>query len=743
MHSASTMALLTSVTLGSILAYVQYDVIEHSVVIFWLSTIVLISFFRLGLVTYLRSPKGNLADIDSRITLFRAGVLISGLTWGSAGFLLFPPEILQYQVFLIFVLAGLSMGGILSYSVDLVSAIVFTISVLVPLLIQIIFSKAGLALPMTLAGSLYLLFLMFFILSLHKYITENIVMSLESVAREESLKQSEERYRLLLNHSPVGIFHFDDKLTITYCNDIIVNTLQSSFDIIVGLDMKTLKDQAFVPATKNALKGSMGLYEGAYQATFTDAKLWIAMICAPSRDSSGAVIGGIGIVQDITERKEAADEIRNLAFYDPLTNLPNRRLLLDWLKQALSSSARSGKTGALLFIDLDNFKSINDTFGHEIGDMLLQEVAKRLIFSVRENDTVARLSGDEFVVILELLSEDELDAARQTELIAEKIRTALGQPYLLDGHEHHSSPSIGATLFKGQVQSAEDLMKQSDIAMYQAKKAGRNTMRFFDPKMQEEINLRTALEGQLRKALENRELLLHFQIQVDSEKRNLGAEVLIRWMHPERGMVSPAQFIPLAEETGLILNIGKWVLETACDQLKKWQQNEQTRDLVLAVNISAKQFRQPDFVNQVQAAINRHLINPRLLKLELTESLLLENIDTIIDTMSMLNEIGIIFSLDDFGTGYSSLQYLKRLPLDQLKIDQSFVRDLVSDNSDKAIVSTIIAMAHSLNLNVIAEGVETDAQLQHLVQNGCKHFQGYYFGKPVPIEQFEKLVLQS
>lgn len=742
MLSSSTVALATSVTLALILAYVQFDVIEHAVVIGWFLAVVVISLIRLALVKYLQSPRCKLTDTPTRLNLFRVGVMVSGLIWGSAGFLLFPHGMLQYQVLLIFVLAGLSVGGIISYSVDLVSAIVFTISVLTPLLIQLIMSDSGLALPMMLAGSLYLVFLIFFILSLNRYITENIVMSLESVAREETLKLSEERYRLLLNHSPVGIFHFDENLVITYCNDIIINTLHSSFGIIVGLDMKTLKDPSLLPAARNALNGDMGLYEGEYKATFSDVSLWISMICAPARDSNGNVVGGIGIVQNITDRKKAADEIKSLAYYDPLTNLPNRRLLLDRLKQALSSSARSGKSGSLLLIDLDNFKSINDIFGHQIGDLLLQEVAQRLVSSVRINDTVARLSGDEFVVILDLLSENELEAATQTELIAEKIRNSLGLPYQLEAHEHHSTPSIGATLFKGDAQPAEDLMKQADIAMYQAKKAGRNTLRFFNPKMQEDINNRAALEEQLHKAIENNEFHLHYQIQVDSENRHLGAEVLIRWLHPQRGLIPPVQFIPLAEETGLILTIGKWVLETACDQLKKWQQSELTRDLVLAVNISAKQFRQPDFIEQVQSAINRHLINPRLLKLELTESLLLENIDTTIGTMSLLNEVGIIFSLDDFGTGYSSLQYLKRLPLDQLKIDQSFVRDLVSDNSDRAIVSTIIAMARSLELNVIAEGVETEAQRQHLISIGCVHFQGYYFGKPVPIEQFEQRLRQ-
>jgi len=437
------------------------------------------------------------------------------------------------------------------------------------------------------------------------------------------------------------------------------------------------------------------------------------------------------------------EKIKNLAFYDPLSLLPNRRLLLDRLNQALASSTRSGREGALMFIDLDNFKTINDTLGHDIGDLLLQQVAQRLLTCVREGDTVARVGGDEFMVILEDLSKDTLEAAAQTEEIGKKILATLGQPYQLATHGHHSTSSIGVTLFTNQQSEVAVLFKQADIAMYQAKKAGRNTLRFFDPQMQETVNARAALEGELHKALENQQFQLYYQIQVDDSHRPLGAEVLIRWIHPERGLVSPAQFIPLAEETGLILPIGQWVLETACAQLKAWQQDVLTRDLILAVNVSSKQFRQTDFVTQVQTTVQRHAINPTLLKLELTESLLLDNIEDTIATMSTLKGIGIMFSLDDFGTGYSSLQYLKRLSIDQLKIDQSFVRDLASDSSDRAIVRTIIAMAQEFNMDVIAEGVETEDQRQFLQNAGCAQYQGYLFGKPVPIEQFEALLKQG
>lgn len=460
------------------------------------------------------------------------------------------------------------------------------------------------------------------------------------------------------------------------------------------------------------------------------------------RKANGEIDFVLAMVEDISERKAAAKEIENLAFYDTLTSLPNRRLLLDRLKQALALAARSCRGGALLFIDLDNFKNLNDTLGHDTGDLLLKQVAQRLLSCVREEDTVARIGGDEFVILLAQLSEQPEEAASQTKLVALKILTTLNHPYQLDNFEYRNTPSIGASLFSQQ-DSSEDLMRQADIAMYQAKKAGRNAFRFFDPQMQDIINARANLEGQLRKAIENKEFQLYFQIQVDGAARPLGAEALIRWIHPVNGLVSPEQFISLAEETGMILPIGKWVLETACAQLKAWQQAAFTRHLTLSVNVSAKQFHEPNFVAQVLEAVRQYGINPKLLKLEPTESILLENIDETIATMHALKEIGVGFALDDFGTGFSSLQYLKKLPLSQLKIDRSFVRDMVQDSNDQAIVRTIISMAQSLNLEVIAEGVETVDQLQMLKNHGCNHYQGYLFGKPVPIEAFEASLKQG
>jgi diguanylate cyclase (GGDEF)-like protein/PAS domain S-box-containing protein len=461
------------------------------------------------------------------------------------------------------------------------------------------------------------------------------------------------------------------------------------------------------------------------------------------KDMYGTVTNYVATLTDITLSKAAADEIKSLAFYDPLTSLPNRRLLSDRLTQALATSARSGNNGALLFLDLDHFKTLNDTLGHDIGDLLLQQVAERLTDSVREGDTVARLSGDEFVVLLEDMSEQALEAAAQTDTISNNILVALNQPYQLVTHAYHCSTSIGATLFIGHRKSVEELLKQADIAMYQAKASGRNALRFFDPQMQATITARVELEADLRIALADNQFELYFQPQVHHSGQIIGAEVLIRWHHPLRGLISPAEFVTLAEETRLILPIGEWVLKTACAQLKTWEGNVHTRQLQLAVNVSSRQFYQADFVAQVSQILNSDSINPKMLKLELTESLVLDDIDETIHKMNVLREIGLRFSMDDFGTGYSSLSSLKKLPLDQLKIDQSFVRDIAIDLDDAIIIETIIAMANKLNMEVIAEGVETEAQRAFLEQNGCHLSQGYLFSKPVTIEKFELLLKKN
>lgn len=484
-------------------------------------------------------------------------------------------------------------------------------------------------------------------------------------------------------------------------------------------------------------------YDIEHRLLFPDGRIkWVNERGITHYDHVGKPLLSVGTVQDISEHKIAEKEIHRLAFYDPLTQLPNRRLLLDRLEQALSLSRRNGKHGALLFLDMDNFKILNDTKGHNTGDLMLIEVASRLKSCTRDCDTVSRIGGDEFVVLLLDLGNGEMFAANQAEVIAEKIVAALNHPYLLDSYKHHSSASIGACLFHGADTSAEDLLKRADTAMYQAKSAGRNSVRFFESAMQAAIEARAIMEAELRHAIDKKELQLYYQMQVDNDQHIKGAEVLLRWFNPERGFVSPAQFIPLAEESGLILSIGHWVLEGALQQLKEWANNAHTSRLQLAVNVSAVQFSQLSFVEQIAQLLQQFAIDPTLLKLELTESMVLLNVEDAIRKMQALKQLGVQFSMDDFGTGYSSLSYLKRLPLNQIKIDQSFIRDIATDPSDAILIKTIIDMSNNFGLDVIAEGVETAEQLVILRNSGCRSFQGYYFGKPVPLKEFEQLVKQ-
>lgn len=440
---------------------------------------------------------------------------------------------------------------------------------------------------------------------------------------------------------------------------------------------------------------------------------------------------------DIARHKEAEDKIQHLAYYDLLTNLPNRRLLIDRLEHSLAVNARHKNHGAILFIDLDHFKTLNDTKGHSIGDLLLVEVAKRLQSCARDGDTLARLGGDEFVVILEDLNEDAAQAAVQVEALCSKIISSVNQPYHLDNYLYHSSASIGICMFSNQQITVDELLKRADIAMYQAKSAGRNTLSFYDPAMQATLQARAALEFDLRLAIEENQFKLYYQMQVDYAGKVHGAEVLIRWQHPIKGLVPPLQFIPLAEETGLILPIGLWVLNTACAQIKAWENDPIASHLQIAVNVSASQFHDPDFVKHVSDMLENYAIQSDRLKLELTESLVLNNVEEAIVKMQSLRELGVRFSLDDFGTGFSSLYCLTKLPLDQLKIDQTFVRNICVNNRDAVVVQTIIGMANNLGIEVIAEGVELEEQRAFLKQHDCNFYQGYLFSKPLPIEAFE------
>jgi len=562
---------------------------------------------------------------------------------------------------------------------------------------------------------------------------------LRPIREKESMLR---KLSLAVEQSPQSIIITGLDGKIEYVNDAFVDKSGYGRDEILGRNPNFLKSYKTPKQTYEALWFTLNkgqVWQGEFINRRKDGSEYPdRAIIAPLHQPDGRITHYVAIQEDITERKQALERIEDLAFYDPLTRLPNRRLLLDRLHQALASSMRNKRMAGLMLIDLDNFKILNDTFGHGMGDQLLLQVAAMLIGSVRDGDTVARLGGDEFVLLLEDLSPNPLEAAAFTKIVGEKILAALCLLQVPGSQEYQTGASIGATLLGEKPGDPEELLKQVDIGMYQAKTAGGNTIRFFNTDLQNSIKARTKMVADLRRGIKENQFLLYYQPQVDKNGQRFGAEVLVRWLHPTDGIVPPATFIPLAEETGLILSLGEWVLETACAQLVRWADQPGMAHLTVAVNVSARQFRHADFVNRVLAIFKRTGVNPKMVKLELTESLLVENVQDVIEKMAALKAEGVNFSLDDFGTGYSSLAYLKRLPLDQLKIDQSFVRDVLTDSNDAVIAKTIVALANSLGLSVIAEGVETEAQRDFLYASGCTAYQGYFFGRPLPLRDFER-----
>jgi diguanylate cyclase (GGDEF)-like protein/PAS domain S-box-containing protein len=556
-------------------------------------------------------------------------------------------------------------------------------------------------------------------------------------AAEKQLKLAAE----VFDNAKEGIMITDADQQILAVNDAFTRMTGYSADEVVGQTPRLLnsgrQDAAFYATIWAALTSEMH-WQGEIWNRRKNGEVfpeWLSI--AAVRDEEASVSHYVAVFSDLTQRKAAERKIDHLAFYDILTDLPNRRLLLDRLQHALTASSRTGRGGALLFVDLDNFKSLNDIVGRDQGDLVLLQVAQRLAGCVRASDTVSRPGSDEFVVMLEDLSEGAQEAATQAEMVGEKILAALSQVYQLASYAHHCTVSIGIALFGDRQEGVDELLQRAESAMHHAKGAGRNTLRFFDPSMQAVITARAALEAGLREAVQREQFLVYYQAQVDSSGRVTGAEALLRWFHPERGLVSPAEFIPLVEETRLILPIGQWVLDTACERLAAWADQPALAHLTIAVNVSARQFHDEGFVDQVLAALARSGARPQRLKLELTESLLVDDVDQVIAKMSVLKAKGVDFSLDDFGTGYSSLSYLKRLPLDQLKIDQSFIRNILTDTNDAAIARMVVVLAESLGLAVIAEGVETEAQRDFLASQGCHAYQGYLFSRPLPVEGFE------
>ena len=722
-----------------VLSAVLYTHVNQTQLMVWLGANLFLSLLRF-ISSYVYTRKKEKFSMPQWEIVFYIPLLFSSLLWGFASFFFFVPESYPHQAMLIVVIAGLSAGAISSLSSLHKAVNIFLFLLIVPLIVQLLLQD-------TFIHNTLAFLVTFYLLLVHKIAGQFYGHYLESSqsrqmyeSEKEKLLRSEERFGKIFKQAPLGIMIYDSDLIIREVNQELVEFLEAPHDFLVGLDLRTLPDGRLLPTIESAIEDIEGFYEGEYTTKYKQKDLWISMSTSPLKDSNHNIIGGIGIVSDITQRMLTQRKYEYQASHDQLTNIPNRATLLEKIRYELIRHKRHGAIFGLIFLDLDNFKNINDSLGHGIGDELLIQAAQRLKEIIRVEDTVARIGGDEFVILLPDLGADEKKSATNAEYIAQKVHTVLKKPFEIEGYKLNISSSIGVALVDDQEQNENDLLKNADIAMYQAKKAGKNTTAFYRHQMDVWVKKRLNIENGLRNAIENGELEIYYQPIIEfSSGKLMGAEALLRWNSPEFGHVMPDEFIPVAEESGLIVGMGHWVLQKSVKQFVAWKQEFPNLDSFnrIAVNISVRQFNYSGFVKQVKEIINESGINPNNLELELVESIIVKDVEIVREKMHMLKKLGVRISIDDFGTGYSSLSYLKKLPFTTLKIDKSFVQDIQDDMDDKELVSTILIIAKNFNLEVIAEGVETYEQYTFLHEKSCDFMQGYYCSKPMNTKNFE------
>lgn len=722
---------LSALLVAALLVASLWSVVDHRRMLVWLAAMVLVALARLGLAWRFRR-KAPPADAAPRWALgYAIGSTVAGLLWGACGLWLLPVAGLQHQVILVMALAGIASGGAVTMAPVWPVAAAFLISTLLPLSVHYLWLGGPVALIVAAMVGLFLLFTLIVSRRWNRVLRDNFRLQAEGEVREQALRESESRYHTIFQASPLGMLHFDAHGRVTDCNEKLLQITAETRERFLGFDMLESVQSARVKrAVQRALSHGEGYFEGDYSMLAASGpSLPVRILFNGVRDSQGAIIAGVAVVEDLSERRQAEETIHRQAYYDALTGLPNRRLLSERLAQLMAESARHGEHGAVLFIDLDRFKEVNESLGHSVGDRLLNATARRLTELLREGDIAARVNSDEFIVVVGRIKGDRQQVTERVNGVAERVMSALSEPYHLSERPLLVTPSIGFALFSEE-NSAVELLKQAETAMFQAKTEGRAKACGYLPSMQTAAVWRLTLEQDLRQALDGDQLLLHYQPQVDGDGRIVGAEALLRWSHPQRGMVPPCEFIPVAEQSGLILDIGQRVLEQACQTLARLDARQLPR---LSINISPRQFGQSDFVASIERCIERSGIDPWRLQLEITEGVMIDNLIETIETMLELKRIGVSLSIDDFGVGYSSLSYLKRLPLDELKIDRSFIQEL-DDSNDEAIVQTIITIALNLRLAVVAEGIETASQRDFLLRNGCHIFQGYWFYRPLPFD---------
>jgi len=733
---------ISGLLIGGFLCLLLMDIVETHRIIIWLSVFTLISAGRIALVVAFNK---NLVPHWSTAIwhgLFVAGSCLTGAMWGTSFFVLFAEQSQAHQTLHFLLAIGVVTGGIVynCYSIPVVTG--FLSLILLPLAAKLLTLKSSMGPVLGLLALFLLLVSLIGALKINKIIFTSIRLRLLAMQRENILKASEERYRHIFSNSPLGILQYDTNGLIIDCNQAFAAIIGSSKERLIGFNLlSSLNNHGAYRAIMESLEGDDSYFEGEYTSITSGKKTPMRAFFAAIRDMEGSITGGVGIIEDFTEKRLSEQQIQYHQSYDTLTNLPNRRQLNSQLNSEIHRARRHGYYGGLLFIDLDNFKNINDSLGHSVGDELLKIVADRLVKSIRHEDAAARMGGDEFVVLLTEMDTDSVRATNSIREIAEAIRYCLTIPYTIEGYELHLTSSIGVSIFPKPDMEADDILKQADTAMYKVKDAGRNNIEFFLPRMQEAADERLLLHTELRQALEKEDFTLHYQPQYGVSGHVYGAEALLRWHHPQKGMIPPNEFLAVAEETGILDEIDRWVLQAACRNIFQWDSDGLLMPgQTISLNISGKEFNSATFVDDVQTALRQTGANPAFLGIEITEGSLISTEAEMIRRITTLRDMGIKFSIDDFGTGYSSLSYLQSLPLHTLKIDRSFVNTIGSQLQNVVLVDTIIMMAHNLGLEVIAEGVENTQEIEYLNNRGCTEYQGYYFSKALSPQSFTELL---
>jgi diguanylate cyclase (GGDEF)-like protein/PAS domain S-box-containing protein len=732
-------SIIATTIISAVFVFGLWSVSDRLLLGLWFAMITLLNISRYQNAQdfFKERTKFSIAQWERR---FYLGLLSSSFLWALFSILFFPKDNILYQSFVSLILIGLASAAVSSLSSYKKHIYTFFVSVLIPLALML--ALQGSYIYMLMAGImlLYIVLLIAMASKFNRHLVQSIENKILFHTAQVNLKHSEKRFRKIFKQAPVGMFSFDTQFKITELNQALADILHVDIQTLKNFDLHQISSKGIKECITKALNGEDASYEGPYTSYYEKLELWLSVKTTPVYNTQNDVIGGLAIINDITEQKIGEKKIQYLAYHDELTKLPNRTLLKDRLEHLMAQIQRNEIYAALMFIDLDHFKTINDSLGHHVGDEVLKEFTKRLNTAIRKDDTLARLGGDEFILLLSELSGHKFVAINMALRVANKVHEVTKEVYKVDDHILHVSASIGVTLISKEMNDLNAILKHADLAMYQAKEEGRNRTCFYEEQMDIAIKKRLQLENDLHFALKNSEFELYYQPIVDCQSnRIVCAEVLLRYCKSDGTIIYPDDFIPIAEESGLIIPIGYWVIEKACQQLLSWKQTYQEQFSLenIAINISPKQFMQDDFIEQLVAIVSKYKIEHSFIELELTESVFIQNVDTAIMKMKKLKALGFKLSMDDFGTGYSSLSFLKDLPFDIIKIDKSFIQNILLNCDDKKLVKMILEICEQFDLNVIAEGVETPGHVEFLKQSSCSFYQGYVLSRPITSVQFE------